>query len=209
VIFINLDPGTSTGYSVYKIEDTTCTLLHYETIAIDNSSIFQGDHCIFFMRELDELYKKYQFEEVSIEDYFFSSRFANGSNVNYSLRAAAHIWARQNNLPYYILNISSWKVFIASRASPTKEQKKLWGKDLSKKIYIQESLWKKYKIRFPNHSISEKTGKPISFLYDVVDSVAQGFYHAHAQHNCTRFLSIVQPPEDVEIKGKKPQFKYI
>ena len=198
-----LDPALSSGYAIGQINDRSCNIIEYGYIDVDNSSEYQGDHCIDLMRRLDELYDRTKFEAVGVEAYFFSSRFCSGSDVNAAFRTAIHIWCRQKKIPYTILNISNWKSFVAGSSTPSKVQKLAWGKEKAKKLYIQQALWTRHGIRFPNHSLSEKTGKAIQFRYDIVDAVAQLIYFSHCDYNCNIFTSSVVVPPDADF-GKNP-----
>jgi Holliday junction resolvasome RuvABC endonuclease subunit len=213
MIILVLDPGTSTGYCLADVDydNETATIYEYGYINVDDSSDYQGDHCIDLMSKIQYLIETHWVESIAIEDYFFNKRTATGSNVNAAFRTAIHILARQNDIPYTILNISSWKTFIAGRCKPTKDQKKQWGNEPSKKIMIQDALWKKYKIRFPNHSISEKTGKPISFRYDVVDVVGQTIYFICMVNAIPKkgIVCTVEPPSDVVVKSRKTRYVYL
>jgi len=209
-IILILDPGSSTGYCLCKIDDKA-TVFEYGHIDVNIASNFQGDHCIDLMKQVEALLQKYTVTHIAIEDYFFSKRFCTGSNVNAAFRTAIHILARQHNLEYTILNISAWKTFVAGRSTPTKEQKTKWGAEAAKKLYIQQALWEKFNIRFPNHSISTTTGKPIVFRYDVVDVVAQTIYYCCMVENVNKkdVVVNVNVPEDVVWKKKaKKVFEY-
>jgi hypothetical protein len=99
--------------------------------------------------------------------------------------------------------------FCAGRSTPTKDQKQKWGKEPAKKLMIVEALWKRWKIKFPNHSLSSKTNKPIIFRYDIADAVSQAMYGAFLLHNCKIFNSTVSVPIDVEFKKtSKRMFSY-
>jgi Holliday junction resolvasome RuvABC endonuclease subunit len=204
-----LDPAESTGYAVCKIDGDTCDIHAYGFIDVDKTSDYQGDDCIDLMNQVKELIEIYSIDYVAIEDYFFSGRFAQGSTTNAAYRTAIHILCRQLGIEYSILSISSWKKLVSGRTTPTKEQKAKWGKEAAKKLMIQEALWKNYGFRFPNHSLSKKTGKPIKFRYDIVDAVAQAVYFVRQHLDVQKVeLSVTNPP-DVEFK-KKPRtmFEY-
>ena len=172
-----LDPATSTGFCVVKVEKDKANIHEYGFIDVTISSEFQGDHCLSLMASILALITKHQINHIAIEDYFFSNKFRSGSNVNGAFRTAIHIIARQNNIEYTILNISAWKVFVAKRATPTKEQKVKWGAVKAKKLYMQQALYENFGFRFPNHSLSQTTNKPIVFRYDIVDVVGQACYY--------------------------------
>jgi len=200
-----LDPASSTGYALVKLKGDVADIYEYGYINVDLSSDFQGDHCIDLMVKLDKIIASNKVIHIAVEDYFFNRHTCKGSNVNAAFRTAIHILARANKIPYTILSITSWKNFIAGRATPTKDQKKKWGKEPAKKLYIQEALWQRYKIRFPNHSISETTGKPIKFRYDIVDAVAEAVYFSKIYKGVRKVVCSVELPDDVVFK--KPPAK--
>lgn len=204
-----LDPAASTGYCLVRIEDNKADIYDYGFIEIRDDTDFDGDRCIDMMNQIKKIIEDNDVTEVAIEDYFFSKRFAQGGTLNVALRTAIHIQARLLGLEYTILNVSNWKKFIAGRSTPTKEQKAKWGKEPAKKLMIQQALWDKWKFRFPNHSISKKTGKPIKFRYDVVDAVGQAVFFCRLHLNLSEVELSVTAPDDVELKIKsKAQFKY-
>jgi Holliday junction resolvasome RuvABC endonuclease subunit len=204
-----LDPAGSTGFAVAKIENNVFTIFDYGFIDIDKEFEFQGDECIDLMNQVSYLIEKHSIDHVAIEDYFFSGRFAQGSTTNAAYRTAIHILCRQRGIEYSILNISAWKKFISGRTTPTPLQKKMWGNGPAKKLMIQEVLWKKYKFRFPNHSLSKKTNKPIAFRTDIVDAVAQAVYFARLYLDIQEVQMKVDVPPDVELKKtSKAIFNY-
>ena len=115
--------------------------------------------------------------------------------------------AREHKLHYEVLNISLWKKFINGRTTATKLQKSQWGKEPAKKLMTQESLWKRWQIRFPNHSLSKKTGKPIKFRYDIVDAVAMAIFYVTIYEHVQQIQYDVSLIEDVEFK-KLPKGTY-
>jgi Holliday junction resolvasome RuvABC endonuclease subunit len=204
-----LDPAHSTGFAVAQIDGDKCTIIEYGFIDVDISSLYIGDWCLDLQKRISSIQDRVCADEIAVEDYFFGSRFASGSNVNPAYRTAIHMWARNKGLHYEVLNISNWKVFAAGRSTPTKEQKLRWGKEPAKKLMIMQSLWERFSIRFPNHSISENTGKPIMFRFDVVDAVAQAMYASYLRYNCKTFVCTVPVPPDVAFKKtNKKQFSY-
>lgn len=215
ITLLTLDPATSTGYSLTTLgvdEEgyySYADIYEHGFIDVDTSSDFQGDHCIDLMSRVQELITKHDVGHIAIEDYFFSKRFCNGSNVNAAYRTAIHILARQNNIEYTILNISAWKTFVAGRSSPSKEQKKKWGPTPAKKLYIQQALYDYWEFKFPNHSISESTGRPIAFRCDIIDVVAQTVYYCCLICGIKDIKMSVEVPEDIVWKKKpKKLFEY-
>jgi len=202
MIILSIDPATSAGYALIRTMDNQADIYGYGYLDVDTSSKYQGDHCLDLMAQLQDLIYLHSVDHICVEDYFFSNRFRNGAGVNAAFRTAIHILARQNNIPYTILNISLWKKHIAGRVTPTKEQKIKWGKEPAKKLHIQEALWTKYNIRFPNHVIS-KAGKPVAFKFDISDAVAQGIYFSEGILKKKITISVA-PPDDIVFK-KRPK----
>jgi len=195
-----IDPGASTGYALADMCGFTADIYRYNYLDVDKSSKFQGDHCINLMSQITDIIKIEGVTQVCIEDYFFSKRFASGCDVNTAYRTAIHIRCRELGVPYEILNPSAWKKYVAGTSRPTKQDKKLWGRDAAKKLYIQRALWTRYGIRVPNHSLSTKTGKPIFPRLDVVDVLAQiAYYLEHSLGVQSITCSVIIPP-DVEFK---------
>ena len=214
-IVLVLDPAASTGYCFMSIRShdddhgqKIAVIYDYGFIDVDTSSDYSGDWCIDLQNQLEKMCRRHGVTHIAVENFFFSKKFANGSTLNVEFRTAIYIMARRLKLPYTILGISEWKKFISGRATPTKEQKKKWGHARAKKLAIQQSLWEKYHIRFPNHSISTKTGKPMSFRLDIVDAVAQAIYFAKIYLNVVEVESRVGVPKDVQLKSKQPLFEY-
>jgi len=197
-----LDPAESTGYTIVNVDEqqSVADIFEYGYIQVDTSSNYMGDWLINLSQCIEALIQRYAVQVVVVEDYFFSSRFTTGSNVNPAYRAAIHMTARKLGLPYEILNISQWKSYVAGRSVPTKDQKKKWGKPAANKLFIQEALWFRHGIRFPNHSISEKTGKPIKFRYDIVDAVGQSVCYCKLMVGIRTIACSMPIPADVFFK---------
>lgn len=204
-----LDPATSSGYCLLSIDKENDVANIYEEgyIDVNTKSDYQGDHCLDLMNKLSSIIDRESCSKIVIEDFFFSYKFRNGSNVNSAFRTAIHILARQKDIPYLIININAWKTYIAGRSTPTREQKKKWGK-IANKMFIQQALWEKYKFKFPNHSISEK-GRVIKFRTDIVDVVAQAIYFVRMILDIRNVTRSVQISEDCKLpKSIKCTYKY-
>lgn len=206
-----LDPATSTGYCLVKINttDKTADIFKVDFIDVDVESEYIGDNCISLMEQITEIIDLHKVEDVGIEAFFFSKKRCNGCDVNSAYRTALHILCRQKSLPYTILGITEWKKFVSGdRCTPTPKQKKLWGK-AAKKLFIQDALWKRFGFRFPNHSLSKKTNKPIKFRTDIVDVVAMAIYFCLKIKNIKKITLSHKFPNDVPMKGKMLQgYKY-
>ena len=203
-----IDPASSSGFCLFSIDNNIIDIKEYGFVDVDKSSEYIGDWCLDLEAKLIKIIKDNDIKHIVVEDYFFGSRFASGCNVNSEFRAAIHILVRRLGLTYTIVNPSEWKRFICGSARPSKEQKKKWGKEPSRKIMVVDSLWKKYQIKFPNHSISD-SGKPIKFRYDVVDAVGQAIYYGFKCMDATGIKMSVGDIDDVDFSNKKwKMYKY-
>lgn len=204
-----LDPANSTGYCIYELDKTkaSANIVAWGFVDIEDETDYDGDRYLLLLSAVDKLIKENDIEEIALEDYFFSRRSPQGANLNCSYRAMIHMRSRELGLHYEVLNISLWKKYINGRSTSTKEQKAKWGKEPSKKLMTQESLWKKWQIRFPNHSLSQKTGKPIKFRYDIVDAVAMAIFHASIYHHVKTIEYSVDKINDHKFK-KLPKGTY-
>jgi len=199
-----IDPAESTGIALVSVDEfnSTADIFHYNYINVDTSSNYIGDWCLNLAAVIESLIVKYEVKQVVVEDFFFSSRFTSGSNVNPAYRTAIHMTVRKLKLPYEILNISQWKSFVAGRSVPTKEQKRKWGTKANKK-FIEEALTLRHGIKLPNHSISEVTGKPIMFRYDIVDAIAQSICYCKLMLGIRTLTCSVVVPPDVDWNAPK------
>lgn len=206
-----IDPGASSGYCVIAHDplSNSAAILEYGTVAPDTASSYQGDHTIDLMNKVEHLIKTWSTTELGMENYFASSRFAQGTDINYYYRGAIQIACRRLGQHYEMLNISNWKTHVAGRSTPTKDEKAKYGKEAAKKIMIQEALWTRWNVRFPNHMISPTTGKPVIFKHDAVDAVGQAIYYVWLRFKCSTVSNTVPVPPDVVFKKKsKKTFVY-
>ena len=202
-----IDPANSTGYCVFEFDETTLTAQIKEWGFIDvEQHSYAGDQYIDLTSKIENLISTNNIDRVAIEDYFFNQRSAQGSTLNCAYRAVIHLKCRQLKIHYDILNISLWKSFINGRTTPTKDQKAKWGKEPAKKLMTQESLYRRWNVVFPNHSVSNLTNKPIKFRYDIVDAVAMAIFHASIYLNA-KTIKYSIPVNDVEWK-KIPKGTY-
>jgi len=203
---IIIDPATTTGYCICTVNtaDKKGKIIEYGFLEVDITSEYQGDHCIDLMEKIKQKIIVYNVKNIGIEDYFYSAKFKNGCNVNGAFRTAIHILARTMKIDYKILSISMWKKHIAGRSTPSKIEKEIWKKNANK-YFIQQALYKKWNIKFPNHSI--RGGKIIALKSDVVDSVAMSIYFMKNHYNIENITSGVVCPPDT-LKKFKNSFVY-
>jgi len=210
--YLIIDPGHSTGYCLVSIcfldKSKIGTILEYGFYEVNNKSEYVGDWCIDLQKWLEDKIKKENILEVIREDYFFSKQFKTGSSVNVSYRTAIDITSRGLKLPYHVISPSTWKSFICGRSTPTKEQKTIYGNKEAKKYMIQEALYSKYKIKFPNYLKSHKNGRNIKFKHDIVDAVAMGIYFLRIIKDVDSVICDVKCPLDIIWKGKVKIFNY-
>ena len=205
---IIIDPATTTGYCICTVNsaEKTGKIIEYGFMEVDITSEYQGDHCIDLMEKIKQKIILYNVKNIGIEDYFYSAKFKNGCNVNGAFRTAIHILARTMKIDYKILSISMWKKHIAGRSTPSKIEKEIWKKNANK-YFIQQALYKKWNIKFPNHSIRDPGGKIIALKSDVVDSVAMSIYFMKNHYNIENITSAVICPPDT-LKKFKNSFVY-
>lgn len=212
ITLLSLDPAHSCGWSIFKIykESNNIHLIKCDFLEIDTKSDYIGDACISLKTQVKEIIENFNVDEVCVEDYFMSSRKCQGANMNVYFRGAIYILCRELNIHYDIIPVWGWKSFVSGQITPNKEMKKYYGKELANKIFIQEALWIRYKLRFPNYSISKNTGKPISIRYDMIDSVGIGLFHIHKRYNCQKLVNKLEFPLglSIELKTKKKSFQY-
>jgi len=174
-----IDPANSTGYCVYTIDNrASVEIIDWGFIDIENLTTYDGDRYIDLKNKIQEIIQNNDIKIVGIEDYFFSGRSPQGATLNCAYRAVTHMLCRELDIHYDVINISLWKKYINGSSVATKLQKAKWGKEPAKKLMTQESLWLRWGIKFPNHSVSKLTGKPIKFRYDIVDAVGMAIFHA-------------------------------
>ena len=217
IILLSLDPANSCGWSIFHIykggslETPETHLIKCDFLEVETKEDgYIGDSCISLQNQIRDLIKQYNVQQVCVEDYFMSSRKCQGANMNVYFRGSIYILCRELGIHYDIIPIWGWKSFVAGQTTPGKQMKKYYGKELANKVFIQEALWSRYKLRFPNYSISKKTNKPVTLRYDMIDSVGIGLYHVHKRHNCFMLVNKLVWPLGLNIKmnTKRKSFQY-
>lgn len=206
-VILSIDPATSCGWCVAHIENSILHITDCGHVEVTKTE-FTGDMCLELQERIDKLFIEHKPDEMVIEDYIFSGRKCQGAHLNLYIRGALHMLCRRHNKPYTIASISNWKSIIAGKSMPSGDMKKYYGKELANKIFIQEALWLRYTIRFPNHSISQKTKKPIALKYDMVDAVGIAIAHVYSKYNIKEVKFLKDFPSDVPKFGKTKQYIY-
>lgn len=209
MIILGVDPAISCGWCIasYSSPSSCAEIIDCGHVELAKSE-YTGDMCIELQFKIKELFEKYTVDEMVIEDYIFSGKKCQGAHLNLYIRGALHMLCREFNKPYTISSVSNWKSIIAGRSMPTFEMKKFYGKELANKIFIQEALWVRYNIRFPNHSISQKTNKPITLKFDMVDAVGITIAHIYSKYNVKNVEFKKVFPDDIPKMNKPKQYKY-
>lgn len=203
---VGFDPAASTGYAIIEITNNRAIITEYGHFDLQKGE-FRGDTLLNLHEQIESLLERIQPNHIVFEDYHFNPRQMAGCTTNIAYRAIIELIARTRKITYSALPVTGWKKGITGRVNPTKEQNAKWGKE-AKKVMIQEALWNNHQIRFPNHSLSEKTGKPIKFRYDEVDVVGQLVHFVCSERGVNKVSSKVPVPADVEIKSEWKCFEY-
>ena len=207
-VILGIDPAISCGWCVANmVENSIVDIIDCGHIEVTKSE-FTGDMCLEMQGYVQELFETYNVDEMVIEDYIFSGKKCQGAHLNLYIRGALHMVCRSLGKPYTISSVSNWKSIIAGRSIPTSEMKRFYGKELANKIFIQEALWLRYNIRFPDHSLSQKTKKPIALKYDMVDAVGITIAYIYSKYNMKDITFSKVFPDDVNKASKIKRFKY-
>ena len=179
-----LDPASSTGYARCAVSKRTnrVEIVDYGILEVKNepdggefSSV--GRTCNSLKDKVSELLDPMP-EYVYIEDYFFSSRFTRGVNLNLYLRGSVCMLLDERGIKYKFLSPSQWKTFVTGTKGgrPSKAMKEEHGKSANKTV-ITQKLEERYGIRFPEKIVIG--GRLRKFKYDVSDAVGIAFCGIH------------------------------
>lgn len=209
MIILGVDPAISCGWCIAETNSNSmhATIIDCGYIEITKSQ-YTGDMCLEIQEKIELLFEQFNVDSMVIEDYIFSGRTCQGAHLNVYIRGALHMLCRKYGKPYTIASISNWKAIIAGRSMPTKDMKTFYGKSLANKILIQEALWVRYNIRFPNHSLSKKTNKPVCLRYDMVDAVGITIAHIYSEYNIKNIIFQKEFPPDIHKMVKNKQYTY-
>lgn len=206
-----LDPALSTGVCLMSIVDDIAHITYCDYLDIEED-LHKGKQYSNYLEAIKKIIVSNNIDFVAHESYFFSKFASQGADLNCSNRAMIQLACAtaypDKMIPYDVISISLWKKFICGRTTATTELKKQFGKESSKKIMTQIALYEKYGIRFPNHSISANTGKPIKFRYDIVDVVAMAIFTAKITFNVSKISYEVKCLPDIIFKKKPSGLDY-
>jgi len=174
---LSIDPAKCSGWSVFNCNNE-CILEKYglvNTTSIKYNNV--GEELLAYKNYIIKLVKDYNIDFVVLEDYFFSSRFKSGSNLNPAFRSIIWLLCAELNIPFKIINISNWKKYIGGCIKPDKVTVRKFGRKLANKEYIKQALIDKYNLVLDNMVYDLVRDKLVPTKYDVCDSIAIGIYH--------------------------------
>lgn len=206
--YLVIDPGHSSGWCLFTANQDSIEIISYGFYEIERSSTYEGDSYLNYEKWLQNKIETTKPEEIIREDYFFSHSFRQGANVNVGYRTVIDLTARRLKLPYHVISPSEWKCWICDHVRPSKIQIQRYGKANAKKWMVQEALYLKYQLRFPNFSLSQKNGKKIKFKHDTVDAVAMAIYFGLKRLQKKNIKVLMECPADIEWGKKIKTFSY-
>lgn len=145
---------------------------------------FFGDSYLEATTWLKEMISIWKPDMVLIEGYYFSRRFATGTSVNSEFRGCLKMAIRQLGKPYKVIGPSEWKKKLMGRSSPSKSEKKKYGKTKAKKVITYNYLCE-IGFSFPEKVVNERTGREVNFKYDITDAI--GIMIAYLRDNHLHF----------------------
>jgi Holliday junction resolvasome RuvABC endonuclease subunit len=165
VIILALDPATVTGWALYDGASVSeANFKEFTKTSIDGERLLEAH------RWLKSMIYDWKPDLIVAEGFYASSRFSNGSNVNHELRGVFKMTAAEANVNYIVVGPSEWKKALCGRTTPTKAEKKLYGKEKAKKMVTVEALTA-LGLHIPEKVVNAKTGKLINFKFDVSDAL--------------------------------------
>ena len=200
-----LDPAKSTGYCVIHLfpEQTRTLIIAYGNIQVTVTDGLEGQAYLDLETKVKQLIDQYQPESIAMECYFMSGadKFG-GCNLNVGFRAILQTLACRFSMPYEMLNISQWKKSVALSSRPSAAQIEKWGKTAANKLFIQQALFERFNIRFPEYCVSPESGRVVQYRSDAMDAVGMATFVAETK-GCPVIINHVQ--ENLELpQGKKP-----
>jgi len=206
--YLVIDPGHSSGWCLFTINNFNLQIRDYGFYDVQRKTDLEGDSYLNYEEWVQTKLNETKAEVIIREGYFFKSRFRQGSHVNVAYRTVIDMVACRNKLKYFVVQPGEWKGWICGRSRPSKLQIQQYGKTNAKKWMVQEALYCKYQIKFPNFSLSQKNGKKIKFRHDTVDAIAMAIFFGFKQLNIKEVEMQVELVEDVDWKGKLKCFSY-
>lgn len=159
-----LDPASITGWAFF--DGASISEVGYQTFEVGEH---EGDRLYAAYTWLKSWIELWKPDLIVAEGFFASGRFATGSNVNHEIRGIFKMTAAKLKVPYVVTGPSEWKKALCGRVSPTKAEKKLYGKDKAKKMVTVLKL-QQLGFTFPEKVKSAK-GNMVKWKFDTSDAI--------------------------------------
>lgn len=170
---LSLDPSSAaTGWAIF--EDGVISLAGFSESFKPEE--YDGDRYRKVYDWLGQILRVVGPDLILVESYFFSKKFATGSDINSEMRAIMKMAIRDLQIPYEIINPTDWKMALLGRVRPTRAEKKKWGKEKAKKIIVVNAL-EELGLKCPQRIVNPTTKKKVKFKYDVSDAIGILLYH--------------------------------
>jgi hypothetical protein len=193
MLYVSIDPATSTGWACFEIEigqpDSTTAAVTFGQFRVNTrTKTGHGDWCLDMERRIDALLDTLlafdanggrpppSIAHAFVEDYFFSARACNGVTINVKFRAVIEMCLRRRGIEYTLVHPASWFADVVGsvpKRTATQERKKR----------TMLALEARYGIVVPSHDGRRKTPS------DVYDAIAIGVHALSRRHPNVRFVS--------------------
>lgn len=199
-----LDPATSSGFMLLDVDEGKVVVERLGLIDLKGNET--SWKLALFYDYISSFITTHNVTKIVFEEYFFSSRFCSGANLNVYIRGMLMLIAGQKCLEVITIPPSDWKKCIAGSCYPSKEQKKKW-KAKAKKEYIKEALDVKWGISFPEKVDKSKGPKPkmINLKSDLIDCVGIGICYLLRDSKVSKqtpFLNVSNTKIEIEELGR-------
>jgi len=165
-----LDPATTTGWALFDGSSISeVGFITFSPVAAGYSGTSEGLRLLEAHRWLDKMIVKWKPDLIVAEGFFASGRFTNGSNVNHEIRGIFKMTAACLEKQYVVTGPSEWKRKLCGRTTPTKAEKKLYGKANAKKMVTVKALEARG-FKFPEKVRSAK-GNMVKWKFDISDAL--------------------------------------
>lgn len=167
---LSLDPATNCGFAFW--DGHALSLVGFKVFPKTEKD---GDRLLEVFRWTKEMIDTWKPDLVLAEGFFVSGRFANGVEVNFEIRGAIKMACAQRAVDHKVYTPSEWKKQLCGRTTPTKLEKKRYGKERAKKMVTVLKL-QELGFKFPE-KVTSITGRQVNFKFDTSDAI--GILMAH------------------------------
>jgi hypothetical protein len=183
---LSIDP--SSAYSGWSLFDKG--IITHAGFLNELEGATDGERYRDLCRKLEVIIERHKPNLMLIENYFFSSSYAFGTNLSVEIRGVLKLFCHNNKIEYYMVDPAKWKrivteaalinyqdkMFNRCKTIPSKANKcrkvlrNQYGKMKSKKLITILAL-EKLGLSCPKRIINPYSGKKINFPNDVSDSI--------------------------------------